>query len=156
MPIQDAKFVKTVESNAPKKGMKITWVDDRYDTIFNDDWVKLCKQAVGGNRLVEFEKEKNEAGYWKITELKLGELSTPEPAPEKPQAQTDKMNKNDWDKKDKIRQDSIETQTRMKIISELWIADKIKDNDTEVLLLRVWLTTGAHAVEEKQDELFKE
>jgi len=70
--------------------------------------------------------------------------------------QTDTMKKEDWDKKDRIKQDSIEAQTRMKIISELWIAGKIKDDDTEVLLLRVWLTTGAHAVEEKQDELFKE
>ncbi len=79
--ITDSKFVKSVKSNAPKKGHKIEWQDGKFDNIFNAGWLPLLDEAQKTNRLVTYEKEKNDAGYWNITSL---ELASETPPPTKP------------------------------------------------------------------------
>ena len=79
--INDSKFVKSVNSNAPKKGWKIQWQDDKYDNIFDESWLPILDEAQKTNRLVAFKKEKNQAGYWNIVSL---ELATETPEPVKP------------------------------------------------------------------------
>jgi len=44
---------------------------------------------------------------------------------------------------------SIENQVRAKIISELWIADKFKDDDIEVKRLRQWLNPESPTISQK-------
>jgi len=73
--ITDSKFVKGVKSNAPKKGYKIEWVDGKYDNIFDESWLPLLDEAQKTNRLVTYEKEKNDAGYWNIKTLVLAEIN---------------------------------------------------------------------------------
>ena len=76
--ITDAKVVKSVNSNAPKKGWKIEWVDGKFDNIFDEGWLPLLDESIRTNRLVSFDKEKNEAGYWNIKKLELATLPEPE------------------------------------------------------------------------------
>jgi len=72
--ISDSKFVKGVKSNAPKKGYKIEWQDGKFDNIFDESWLPMLDEAQKTNRLVTYEKEKNNAGYWNIINLYLAEL----------------------------------------------------------------------------------
>ena len=83
--IEDSKWVKSVVSNAPKKGWKITWHDDKYDNIFDESWLKILDQAQKGQRMIHFTKEQNQSGYWNIKTLELANLEAqPQPAPEYP------------------------------------------------------------------------
>ena len=87
--IEDSKWVKSVESNAPKKGWKITWHDDKKDNIFDESWLKILDEAQKDNRLVHFTKEKNNAGYWNILNLNLVDGSELPPATEVETRHTD-------------------------------------------------------------------
>ncbi len=69
--IEDSKWVKSVTSNTPRKGYKIIWHDDKPDNIFNDAWVKMAEQALSEGKMLHYEKEKNEKGYWNITSLEF-------------------------------------------------------------------------------------
>lgn len=75
--IQDSKFVHSVNSNAPKKGWKITWHDDKKDNIFDESWLPILDQAQKEKRMISFQKEKNNAGYWNIMRLNLAEAQPP-------------------------------------------------------------------------------
>jgi len=81
--ISDSKYVKSVDSNAPKKGWVITWQDDKKDFIFEEAWLKLLSKAQEEQRLVNFTKEQNAKGYWNIQTLVLAELpDTPSTPPQ--------------------------------------------------------------------------
>lgn len=76
--ITDSKFVKSVESNEPKKGYVVTWTDDKRDFLFNEEWIDLCRQAKETNRMLTYTKEKNDKGYWTIMSLAFTEAPTQE------------------------------------------------------------------------------
>jgi len=88
--ISDSKFVKGVKSNAPKKGYKIEWADGKFDNIFDESWLPLLDKAQKENRLVTYEKEKNDAGYWNIKTLVLAEIDSEPVEPQTPQDYPDK------------------------------------------------------------------
>ena len=81
--IKDSKLVKSVKSNAPKKGWKIEWADGKFDNFFNEAWLPVLDEAQKTNRLVAIEKEKSPAGYWNIKTLRLVEA----PVAEAPKAE---------------------------------------------------------------------
>lgn len=77
--IEDSKFVQSVASNSPKKGWKITWADGKYDNFFDEAWLPILDSAQKNKRLVNFQKEKNAAGYWNLVSLELAEAPSDEP-----------------------------------------------------------------------------
>uniref|UniRef100_A0A6M3IF96 Uncharacterized protein n=1 Tax=viral metagenome TaxID=1070528 RepID=A0A6M3IF96_9ZZZZ len=88
--ISGSKFVKGVKSNAPKKGYKITWEDGKIDNIFDESWLPLLDKAQKENRLVTYQTEKNDAGYWNIKSLVLAEIDSEPIFPEAPEDYPDK------------------------------------------------------------------
>ena len=78
--IQDSKFVKSVKSNAPKKGWKVEWHDGKYDNFFDEAWLPILSGAQESNRMVHFTKDKNQAGYWNLLTIELA-TETPPPVP---------------------------------------------------------------------------
>jgi len=127
--IEDSKFVKSIASNAPKKGQKVTWADGKTDIIFDQEWVALLNQALKENRLVHFTKDKNDAGYWNIQTLELAQLnkeptkppiieSSMPPKQEKP-TEISPMTPDKWAEKDRITRKSIERQTSLNAAIEL-------------------------------------
>ena len=73
--IKDTKQVKSIQSNAPKKGWKIEWADGKFDYFFDEAWLSILDEAQKSNTPVYIEKEKNQAGYWNIITLKPAEKS---------------------------------------------------------------------------------
>ena len=133
--IKDAKFVKSVTSNTPKKGWKIEWADGKFDNIFDEAWLPILDEAQKTNRLVAFEKEKNNAGYWDIIKLKLVDLpDTGSPPVQKPPAETPPKSE-----RPNTTNNSIESQVAFKGIVELIVADKVKVNG----LVGVWALSWA-------------
>jgi len=95
MPIEDAKFVKEIKSNAPKKGDKVIWSDGKYDNIWDKKMLPILQEALKTDRLVAYTKEQNDAGYWNITELHLATVDETEdsPATNKPAESKDTIKK---------------------------------------------------------------
>lgn len=67
--------------------------------------------------------------------------NAPEGAAEEPQAkaQTDNMSKQEWNDRDSNTRNSIEGQKAADLTTQLWISDKLKDNDVRVEALLSWL-----------------
>lgn len=127
--ITDSKWVKDIE---PKQGKKpyhqITWHDDKYDNIFDTDFLAIAESAKKDGRLVNFTKDKNQQGFWNITSMELAEIEV-QPNQSIPSAQEVPPPLFDM-RTPNPRQASIELQCAMKTISDC-ICGNLLEPDTE-------------------------
>jgi len=94
------KMVKSIEpvQRKDKKGIyhKVTWADDTSDSVFSPDILKVLEQALVEKCAVQLVKEKNDRGFFNITEAKIVTAEDlpppqepvrkyPEPPPDAPQ-----------------------------------------------------------------------
>jgi hypothetical protein len=88
--------IKIEQAGQTKKGAyyQVSWTEinpktnEHYkDTIFDQEWVNLIERTIVNKGQLEVKKEKNDKGYWNITEL-TEVIKTQEPPPEPVQSKS--------------------------------------------------------------------